>query len=348
MDRNWGRRAWEVLKAVGRFLRGRVRYRVTQGGLLFLLALTITGSGAFVTGNNLLFLVFSAMLALLLVSGFLGRLVLLGLKLELMLPRHVSARANTDAHIRLRNVKRLTPSFSIELAGKTDPLSGAPPILRTPVYFPVVPGGEAVEVPVQVTFPYRGRHRENLFVLSTRFPFGFLRREVSIPIATETLVYPAIEPGAHGETLLAGLEGEAATPERGRGQDFYRIRPWEASDGVRMVDWKSTAHTGTLQAREFAREDDLSVEIVLDRTIPRGAEGRFEALVEECAWLVWTLSDRATPFALLCDGRVETEVYAALRLLATVQAAVTRKGGEPPESSGESAARVWLSVWSET
>jgi hypothetical protein len=52
-------------------IRRRVRYRMTRGGALFALALALTGAGDFLSGNNLLYLVFSAMVALLLVSGFL-------------------------------------------------------------------------------------------------------------------------------------------------------------------------------------------------------------------------------------------------------------------------------------
>ncbi len=75
----------------------RIRYRVTSGGALFMLALALTGAGAFLSGNNLLFLVFAAMLALILVSGFISRLMLSGLELELLLPEHVSARMPTQA-----------------------------------------------------------------------------------------------------------------------------------------------------------------------------------------------------------------------------------------------------------
>src|SRR6202042_1361997 len=121
-------------------IRRRIRYRVTSGGALFMLALALTGAGAFLSGNNLLFLVFAAMLALILVSGFLSRLVLSGLELELLLPEHVSARVATPARIRLRNVKRLTSSFSIELAGIPASNNGTPSILTTPIYFPVIPG----------------------------------------------------------------------------------------------------------------------------------------------------------------------------------------------------------------
>src|ERR1022692_2626306 len=101
---------------------------MTRGGTLFALALALTGAGAFLSGNNLLYLVFSAMLALLLVSGFLSRLVLSGLELEFLLPEHVSARIQSPARVRIRNLKRLTPSFSIKLSGRRDPVTNAPSI----------------------------------------------------------------------------------------------------------------------------------------------------------------------------------------------------------------------------
>ncbi len=92
------------------------------------------------------------MLALLLVSGFISRLMLAGLEIELLLPEHVSARAPASASIRLRNLKRLTPSFSIELSGRGD-ADNTPSILKNPVYFPLVPGHTTIEAAVQVVFP---------------------------------------------------------------------------------------------------------------------------------------------------------------------------------------------------
>ena len=84
--------------------------------------------------------------------GLSERLVLSGLELELLLPEHVSARASTPARLRIRNLKRLTPSFSIELAGRRDPLTAMPSILTGPVYFPLIPGGGVIEAAIPVTF----------------------------------------------------------------------------------------------------------------------------------------------------------------------------------------------------
>jgi uncharacterized protein (DUF58 family) len=310
----------------------RLRYRMTSGGFLFVLAVALTGAGAFLSGNNLLFLVFSAMLALLLVSGFISRLVLAGLELELLLPEHVSARMPSAARVRIRNLKRLTPSFSIELSGSS--------ILKETVYFPLVPGRATVEASVQVVFPHRGRHRENLFVISTKFPFGFLRRSTTVALRRETVVYPALEPRASMETLLDSISGEIASPARGDGRDFHRIRPYEAHDSARHVDWKSSAHTGGLQVREFSRDRQRIVEIFFDRRIAPGQQQQFEELVENCAFLAWELWERAERdarlwvrsqrFALALPE--EGEIYDLLKFLALVEPMVLLGPGEPDRS----------------
>jgi uncharacterized protein (DUF58 family) len=295
-------------------------------------ALLLTGAGAFLSANNLLFLVFSSMMALLLVSGFLSRLVLAGLEMELLLPQHVSAQMPTPARVRLRNLKRLTPSFSIELAGRDSPNS-TPSILETPVYFPLIPGRSFVEAAVQVTFPFRGRHHDNLFVLSTRFPFGFLRKSTRVTLHRETLVYPSLVPTADAEALLDRISGEIETHLRGTGYDFYRIRPYETSDSARLVDWKSTAHTGELQVREFSREDDPTVELFFDRFIDVQSHDWFEQAVRTCAFLVWSLSEREVGMGFRSQGKLQvSEVHEILRFLALVQPIVgSSVNAEPPE-----------------
>jgi uncharacterized protein (DUF58 family) len=324
------------------WLHQRVRYRVTGGGLLFALALALTGAAAFASANNLLFLVFSAMLALLLVSGFLSRLVLAGLELELLLPEHVSARVATPARIRLRNIKRLTPSFSIELSG-----TGEASILTTPIYFPLVPGGGVIEVPVSVTFPQRGRHRENVFALSTKFPFGFLKKSTTVSLRRETIVYPALEPDDAAQASFDELAGEIEMNVRGAGQDFHRIRPYEMSDGARMVDWKSSAKSGALQVREFSREQQRAVEVFLDRRIIVGQSAAFESAVERCAFVVWELSGRdvevrfrSQRFSMAIPE--QGEVYAVLRFLALTEAVI---GSEPDDAvEDDSALQVVFSA----
>jgi uncharacterized protein (DUF58 family) len=301
--------------------------------VLFLLALGLTGVGAFFSGNNLLFLIFAAMMALLLVSGFLGRLVLAGLELELLLPEHVSARTPTEARLRIRNLKRFTPSFSIELSG---------PGLARAIYFPLIPGHKVIETPIEIVFPRRGRHNENLFLISTRFPFGFIRRSSAVELHRETIVYPSLAGDPASEALLDDLAGEGNTVLRGTGREFYRIRAYEPADEARHIDWRSTARTGTLQTREFARDQKPLVEVSLDTQIAAGQEEQFEFLVEQCAFTCWSLASAGTPLLFRSDNTLISapagnEVYDILISLALVNPVVMLAGSvaDPDKDGGE-------------
>ena len=315
-------------------IRRRVRYRITSAGILFTLALALTGIGAFLSANNLLFLVFSAMVALILVSGFLSRLVLSGLEIELLLPEHVSARTPAPARLRIRNLKRLMPSFSIELSGLKDAVTNTPPILTAPVYFPLVAGRAIIETPIQVIFPYRGRHKENVFVLSTKFPFGFLRKTATVALRRETTVYPELQASEAAALALEAAVGELEAEMRGMGRDFYSIRPYLREDSARHVDWKSTAHTGRLQVREFSRDQQRTVEIYLDRRIAAGEQDWFERAIESCAWIVWSLTGTETELLFRSQRHSlflpeDGDVYDILRFLALVEPIVMISGDGP-------------------
>jgi hypothetical protein len=63
-------------------LQRGAKYRVTRGGFLFILAVTLIETAAVASANNLLFLVVATMLSVLLVSGLVSRLGLAGLDLD--------------------------------------------------------------------------------------------------------------------------------------------------------------------------------------------------------------------------------------------------------------------------
>ncbi|HWE48797.1 MAG TPA: DUF58 domain-containing protein [Bryobacteraceae bacterium] len=308
-------------------IQRRVRYRVTLGGVLFLLALSLTGSIAFLSGNNLLFLIFAVMLALLLVSGFLSRLVLSGLELELQLPEHVSARTPTPARVLIRNLKRFTPSFSIQLSG--------PAILTGPLYFPVIPGRggreSTLQAAIEIVFPRRGRHRENVFLLSTSFPFGFILKSTTVALHRETVVYPCLDdPQPEIDLVVDSVARQIAASARGTGQEFHSIRAYVSQDDARHVDWKSTAHTGALQVREFARDQQRGVEIHFDCRAGSGkkpdaeSSAAFENLVERAAAFAWKCSLRGLDILFLSQNFVadlsdKTGIYDMLVFLALAE-----------------------------
>ena len=319
-------------------LRRRRRYQVTRGGLLFAAAMLLVGIAAVASGNNLLFLIEAAMVSTLLVSGLVSRLSLAGLQLDFQVPEHVSAGRPVSASLYVRNLKRLMPSFSVQVTGRVDPflsaLSGLPPIITSGVYFPVIAGGAEIEESLEVQFQRRGAHRQNSFAVSTKFPFGFLERTVQVNLLREIVVYPCIDPQPGFEELLTAVAGEMEAYYRGLGKDFYRIRPYEAFESARHVDWKATAHLGSLQVREFAREQERSLEIFLDRDVPSALRPWFERAVDGCAFLAWHISERGMGVRFRTQDfefrlPEEGDIYTILKFLALVQPVSGRVAGPP-------------------
>jgi uncharacterized protein (DUF58 family) len=273
-----------ALRLARNWTRRHVRYRITRSGFLFLAALILVAAAAVASANNLLFLILAAMLAALMISSVVSRLSLAGLELELLLPEHIAARQPVTARLRLRNLKWFA-SFAVRLAGTED---AAPSVLQREIAFPTVPARATIEVSAPALFPRRGPHRNNLFLLSTRFPFGFMERFSRVSIRSEVVVYPALEDSLLGEELLGGLRGELDREQRGVGSDFYRLRPYELHESARHLDWKSSARTARLQIREFAGEERSAVYLFFDL---QGQAGEpFERAIECCASLVWRLS----------------------------------------------------------
>ena len=311
------RKLWEQARA---YLARRIRYKVTRGGVLFTLAIVLVVFGAVISANNLLFLIVAAMMATLLISGLVSRLGLAGLELDLQIPDHIPARRNVPARLFVRNHKWVMPSFSIRVDAIHEPGS---PTLRAGVYSPMIAAGATVEETVEVRFPKRGAYRQGSFAFSTSFPFGFLEKTARVTLRREMIVYPSVDPQPGFDDLLAGLSGEIETHYRGLGRDFYRIRPYEAFESSRHVDWKASAKTGGLQIREFAREQEQIVEIYLDRSVPHELDEWFEHAVNCCAFLAWRLSNQGASIHFRSAGYEfrqpeDGDIYTILKYLALV------------------------------
>ena len=86
-------------------LASRIRYKITRGGVLFTAVIMLVGAAAVFSGNNLLFLIVAAMMATLLVSGFVSRLCLAALELDFLVPEHVAASRTVPARLYVSNRK---------------------------------------------------------------------------------------------------------------------------------------------------------------------------------------------------------------------------------------------------
>jgi len=288
-------------------LRETFDYEVTRAGVVYVLVTLLIGIAALNTGNNLLYIVVAAMLAAILVSGFVSAAVLRCLELDVLLPEHVFAGRTVLGRIVLRNPRRLLPSFSIRVVSAREKrkkpekhwqweaatfvfpfnrpperqwvrlpdrrlrrvtlLPDPPGIFQGMAYFPYLPPRAERSADLEVTFTRRGRYSEDSFAVATRFPFAFLTKARHVPLKKEVLVYPRVDPTDEIFEILPLVRGEWESFVHGRGSDLYRIREYLPEDSARHVDWKATAKSGSLKVREFSREDERKLCIVFDNPV---------------------------------------------------------------------------------
>ncbi len=316
-----------------RWFAYQIDYKLTREGLVYLVGVFAVALAALNTGNNLLFMVLASLLAGIIVSGVLSRIVLTGIELNFELPEHIFAAQPLLALVELRNEKQSLPSFSLRVVGE-DARDRAQ-ILPRPVYFPHIPRRQSARQQVELLFPRRGVYRQEAFGIRTKFPFGFLQKTRKVESKLEVVVYPPVEPTEEFYEILPLVSGELESFARGRGHDLYSIRDYQPTDGARFVDWKASAKTGALKVREFTREDERRVMLVLDPffdapaasrgTWPREMEDCFERAVTFCACLAWHFHEIDSVMAFRTAGIVTPMapageiIYDVLRHLAFAQ-----------------------------
>src|ERR1700726_2204969 len=317
-----------------RWLGYKMEYKVTRQGWFYIGGIILISLAAMNTGNNLLFLIVASLIAIILMSGILSSITLSGVAMRLQLPEYIFAGQPVRAGIELENEKLTLPSFSLRVEAAQSKGAPAAALLETPVYFPYLPKRSHVSQGVPITFARRGAYRQDAFRIVTRFPFGFLQKSRRVELRTEALVYPSVEPSTEFLEILPGLQGVLESLAKGRGQDLYGLRDYVPTDSARHVHWKASARLGSLMVREFTREDDTRVLLVLDPHTFASAPGataqpaaeRFERAVTLCASVAWHFFERNAQLQFRSAGMetslapAEENIFGILRHLALAQA----------------------------
>ncbi|HKV24075.1 MAG TPA: DUF58 domain-containing protein [Candidatus Acidoferrum sp.] len=280
-----------------RWIGYRMEYRVTREGWIYIVGIFLVAIAALNTGNNLLFLILASLIAIILMSGILSSVTLSGVEMNLQVPEHIFAGQPVRALVELRNEKVTLPSFSLRVEAVRKKDSGKAAMLETPVYFPYLLKHDSAQQHVPMTFAHRGVYKQEAFRIVTRFPFGFLQKARRLDLQSEAIVYPSVEPTRDFFEILPGMQGTLESLAKGGGQDLYALRDYQPRDSSRLVHWKASARLGSLMVREFTREDDCRVIVVLDPHIPehippKEAKDRFERAVSMCAALTWHFYER--------------------------------------------------------
>jgi uncharacterized protein (DUF58 family) len=223
------------------------------------------------TGNNLLFLVVSGLLAFMSVTGFIGMINLQRLSVRVTPPEEVHAGVPSLFSVQLINLKKNIPSFLLEISCRENKaLCG------------YLPRGAAVRLAVPLVHSGRGPERISHLLVRSPFPVGFFLRWWKLPVDCDYLVFP--RPIACATTLPGG-EGErrehGSVPRRGFEGEIERIVEYTGREPLKLIHWKLSAKGDSFKVKEYGEPSAEPVLIDLQEL-----SGDLEERISCAAWLV--------------------------------------------------------------
>lgn len=229
--------------------------RLTREGWILAVLTVGVGIAGVVSGNNVLILVVSGLVAVWIVDAVLGPWNLRQLEVRRDLPGELFAEQAGRGSFRVRNRRRWLPSVAVHVS--EDRGGGAEGWLHR------LGPGEEVHVPAGWHFPGRGPAALGRIRLQTGFPFGLWTRWREHERTAEVLVYPRprpaeprVKPGA------AGAEGPQAAG-RGAIGDLDGLREYREGDAPRRIHWPTSARVGVpvIMQRTDEQADRVTVQV---------------------------------------------------------------------------------------
>src|SRR2546426_3637092 len=295
-------------------------YHVTREGWLYFGAVTIVVFASVNTANNLLYMILSALLAVLVLSGLLSALNFRLLKMSVRIPSHCFVREPFPISIQVHNRKRVFPTFSLQIGTMEES-----DVRCSDFYVPLVRRQNSTSDTGQAMLTKRGQYTLRKLKVSSRYPFGFFLKDLSYDVEAECICYPEIVPQEQLNLTVLDIQGSNQRFERGFGHDIYTIRDYIPSDSARHVHWKASAKTSVLKTREYAVEESQRVVLAFDRFAHPNDNEKFERLVSYTASLAYHLVQNRLDVALVSDdwqsshGNTSSVLDSILEYLALVQ-----------------------------
>jgi uncharacterized protein (DUF58 family) len=265
--------------------------KIRKAGWLYILVTILIGFSAVYTGNNLVYLIISALLSYLLISGIFGNRNLYGVDAELIFPEDVFAQTETLAEVRIRNRRKWLPVFLIAVR-----------VCDTEAFFPYIEADSAASRILPLRFDKRGIAKVNEIGLSSYFPFDFFRRYRRLRKETAVTVYPKplrCDLAAFQERGNM-FKGEKELNKPGYDSDIISIRDYVQGDPPKYINWKSTAKTGSLKVKELSAIECRQVTIDFDHV----EKGDLERALSCTVFIVISLLRVKTPVGLRIGGEV--------------------------------------------
>jgi uncharacterized protein (DUF58 family) len=297
--------------------------------VFFVLTLGV-GFAALNTGNNLLYLVLSLMLAFLVLSGVLSESALRGVHVTRRIPRELFEAGATQVVLEIENKQRRVPAFAVAVEDRIREGRGAERAAGRAFALRIGAGKTEVRV-YRFEASRRGPAAFTTFRVSTRFPFGLFVKSLLMESPKAVLVYPAVHPAKVPDSEDSGAKsGDVRADRVGPGSEVGGLRDFEAGDSARRIAWRASLRSGFLVVRDTERDQRSEVEVRL-RTRGESEGEPFEQAVRHAASGVVAALDSGVRVGLRTDEvlmRPDAGARQRTRLLSYL--ARLRPGGAEP------------------
>ncbi len=270
------------------------------------------------TGNNLLYLMLSLLMALAAVCIASARW---SLRRMVVSARFPGEAVRGEAFLLAAEARGRFPLLPLTWVDVR--LEGLPASVSLAVPISYAAGrGVAVRL---VTPARRGVFERIVMTAATGYPLGLFGHRVRREYPGGLVVMPRFSrlralrirgiPAGRGQRGAAKAVG---APIGGAGDEHDNIRDYLPIDDARHIDWRSSARSGKLMVREFTRERERGIDLVLD---PQAEDPEaFERMVERCAAILDYARRERIAARLLAPGLLEPLAgRAAMRFLAGVE-----------------------------
>jgi uncharacterized protein (DUF58 family) len=267
--------------------------------LFFAITLGV-GFAALNTGNNLMYLVLSLMLAFLLLSGVLSESSLRGIRVRRQLPRELYADFENKIVLEISNQQRRVAAFAVVVEDRRSPPE--PEASNRPRVFALrIGAGETLRRAYSFRPSRRGHINFEEFQIFTRFPFGLFSKSLRLSANQGALVYPALEPAPSLRNFGSPRDsGERLSAPAGSGADAIGLRGYTRGDSLRRIHWRASMRRRSLLVREVESEHEVEVEVRL-RTHGVQPGEQFERSVGWAASEIAALLDAGSRVMLRTD-----------------------------------------------
>lgn len=249
------------------------RYHLHIPGLVYLALTIIVGLIAINSGNNHMFWVFGVLVTGVLISGVYSGFMMRGVRIRRLDPQHGAVGEPLFMRYELTNRNWLLPIFNVQIEERPLADEGGWSRFMLPAGAWIMhtaardaSHGEAIFWPER-----RGEVRFDRVRVWTTFPFGLIKKSVSIGHPQHTLIYPRVyelRRGLLSAVMPVGPLGMRVANRAGPGDEYFGMRDYRPGDSMRQIAWKRAAGLDQLICVERTQPSPPKLRIVLNLATP--------------------------------------------------------------------------------